>query len=107
MNELGDLYMEGWKSDINRSPSHGVEPPGETQRSLAYKGLFGAPESGTLDKAMAMSAISPVEQEEEAGNGRILRLIDSELDQLDHNSNIDRNTILVLSRLKNKIQKLA
>lgn len=110
LKDMGEIYEEGYPSTTNRAPnSRGVMPPQETMRGLAYKGIFGEPESSVLNSAMGMGAIHPVpEQEEEpTNNSRVLNLIDSELGLLDNGSMMDRPIILVLSRLKEKISKLA
>ena len=113
MKEMGKIYEEGWASPLSISPNRGrAMPPDESSSSLAYKGLFGAPEDGILNKAMAMSSINPVAEQEEDSvlnikYKKILDLIEEELVELDFESPTDRTAILALTNLKEKIRKLA
>lgn len=109
LNDMGNLYLEGYPSSTVRPPSiKGVPAPQETQNSLAYKGAFSEPRNSNWEISTAQPTANPIaEQEEVSVYDEVLKLIDKELDKLNINNSLEKAAVLVLTTLKEKISKLS
>lgn len=109
LNDMGNLYLEGYPSSTVRPPSiKGVPAPQETQNSLDYEGAFSEPRNSNWEISTAQPTANPIaEQEEVSVYDEVLKLIDKELDNLNINNSLEKAAVLVLTTLKEKISKLS
>lgn len=106
--DMGNLYTEGFHSSISRPPTiKGVPAPQETQIGLAYKGAFSEPKNSNFNISTAQPVSNSIpEQEEVSVYEPVLQLIEQELNDLNTHNSLEKMAVLVLSRLKEKIEKL-
>lgn len=102
------VIEENWEGlTMNRPPiKGGTTPPQESQMSLRYKGIkMGGPMVNQMDQSLA-SGQNPTEQEEGecVEKSAIISLINSHLEKLDINNNLDRSAIMILTDIKQKLK---
>jgi hypothetical protein len=110
IKEIGMLY-EGWGPSSPNYPADGRStlPPQETKDSIRMKGVFGSGDSPANIASLSMaSGQNPYEQEEDSAVSKstILQLLHKSMQDLDHNNNMDKNSILILSGLIKIIKNL-
>lgn len=107
IKDMEKLYTEGFHSSAVRSPSiKGVPSPQETKIGLAYKGAFSEPKNSNWEISTAQPISQAIPEQEEVVQTPVLNLIDEELSNLNIHNHLEKVAVLVLTRLKEKIEKL-
>lgn len=111
IQELGNLYTEGWGPSSPNLPGDGRSrmAPRETHDSLMMKGTFGSADSPANMASLSMaSGQNPYEQEEDQmiSKNTVLQMIGEALETLDSVITLDQSGVFALGQLKNKIKGL-
>ena len=109
--ELGQIYSESWNNSVNTTPpTRGIMSPTVNPKLSMTNYKVGTPEINiaALSQAGDVPFGNPTEQEEVRSfpidSQKVFDLIDELSSNLDINNNNDRNTLMVLSKLKSSLQ---